>query len=96
MRYFKENDVPYIKHSDRMRLKYEEEMDIRSAGELNYILTVIAIYYVNSKGLSYSSINDVLGAFEGAKAEFYRRVAVPYEDSKIKENGDVYHEGSTS
>jgi hypothetical protein len=24
------------------------------------------------------------------KQEFYRRVAMPYEDSKIAENGDVY------
>jgi hypothetical protein len=39
---------------------------------------------------SYQSINDVLGALEGAKLEFYRRIAAPYEDTKIQENGDVY------
>lgn len=35
------------------------------------------------------AINDCIGACEGAKLEFYRRVASPYEDVKIKQNGDV-------
>jgi len=42
------------------------------------------------KGLSYTFINDCVGALEGAKLELYRRVASPYEDKKIAENGDVY------
>lgn len=33
---------------------------------------------------------DALGALECCKLEFYRRVAAPYEDSKIKSNGDCY------
>jgi len=33
-----------------------------------------------------------MGALEGAKLEFYRRVVVPYEEKKMKENGDVYNE----
>lgn len=61
-----------------------------TAGELNYTLTSIAIQYIQDNGLSYGIINDILGAFSGASAEFYRRVAVPYEDTKIAENGDVY------
>jgi hypothetical protein len=40
----------------------------------------------------YQAINDCLGALEGAKLELYRRVAAPYEDRKIQENGDVYSE----
>ena len=43
------------------------------------------------KGLNYQTCNDVMGALEGAKAEFYRRVVGPYEDQKIEENGDVYY-----
>jgi len=61
----------------------------KSVGELNYILTTIIKEYYNSIG-GYQGINDVLGALEGAKLEFYRRVAAPYEDVKIKENGDIY------
>lgn len=61
-----------------------------SPGELNYLFTLFSTWYVKNKGLSYQTINDVLGALEGCKQEFYRRVAVPYEQEKIKANGDVY------
>jgi hypothetical protein len=40
--------------------------------------------------LTYQTMNDCLGALEGAKLEFYRRVVVPYEEQKKYENGDVY------
>lgn len=60
------------------------------AGELNYILTRVALRYVKAKGETrYQHINDVLGAFDGATREFYRCVAAPYEDIKRRENGDV-------
>jgi hypothetical protein len=79
--------MPYITRARRERLK---SPDIRpeSVGELNYLITKLLINY--AQPVSYQKINDVLGALEGAKAEFYRRVAVPYEDTKIQENGDVY------
>ena len=87
--------MPYIK-SDK-RGKYDialrellgilkslpaEEVD----GELNYVVTKIL------KGvypLRYYHINKAIGVLECIKLEFYRRVAVPYEDAKIKESGDV-------
>lgn len=58
------------------------------AGELNYALTREIIRYVDT--LNYKNINDIIGALECAKLEFYRRVAVPYEERKIDANGDVY------
>ena len=61
-----------------------------TAGELNYHFTEIALQYLNTHGKSYQILNDILGALEGCKLELYRRVAAPYEDEKIKENGDVY------
>jgi hypothetical protein len=42
------------------------------------------------KGQSYQTFNDISGAMTEALAEFRRRIIVPYEDRKIKENGDVY------
>jgi len=78
--------MPYIPKQDR-----EAAADLpNTAGELNFAMTLTAITYVEGKGLSYQTINDVMGAFEGAKQEFYRRVAIPYENSKISQNGDVY------
>jgi len=46
--------------------------------------------YLRTKGISYQTFNDIIGALEGAKLEFYRRVVVRYEEEKIKANGDVY------
>lgn len=61
-----------------------------SAGELNYAITLLFDNYLRSMGLSYGTIAEVLSASEGAKLEFYRRVAVPYENLKMVQNGDVY------
>jgi hypothetical protein len=79
--------MPYINEKDR---KYSRIMVAVNAGDLNYLFTREIVEYIETKGLSYRTINDIIGALEGAKLEFYRRVAAPYEDQKIKENGDVY------
>ncbi len=78
--------MPYIKEADKRRALVEPE----TAGELNFAITTIMAEYLERKGLGYAHINDCMGACEGAKLEFYRRVAVPYEDTKIVANGDVY------
>ena len=61
-----------------------------SAGDLNFLFTHFIVKFLKFRGLSYSAINEVIGALECAKLEMYRRVAVPYEEIKIQENGDVY------
>lgn len=83
--------MPYINSSVRKDLQEEyQSMNPADAGELNYAITQIILEYFHENGERYQQINDVLGALEGAKLEFYRRLAAPYEDTKIKENGDVY------
>jgi hypothetical protein len=86
--------MPYIKQEERARLDKENEFkpigQPRTAGELNFMFTIYAQQYFKQHGQNYQAINDIMGALEGAKLEFYRRVAAPYEDQKIKENGDVY------
>ena len=81
--------MPYIKQSDREYVK-PSEFTPAVPGGLNYQITCVIRTYIQVNGLSYQRINDVLGALEGAKLEFYRRVAVPYEELKMQENGDVY------
>lgn len=82
--------MPYIKGEYlRSELKHGD-VSPRDCGELNYVITEKLIEYVDRHGLSYQTINDILGALDGASKEFYRRVAAPYEDEKIKLNGDVY------
>lgn len=78
--------MPYIKQDQRVPIAYGAD----GPGELNYLITMTVKDYLDNKGLTYQTINDIVGALEGAKLEFYRRIAVPYEDKKIEENGDVY------
>lgn len=85
--------MPYITRSRRAELfefDANEKHYPQTSGELNYEITELLINYLDSLGKSYASINDCVGALECAKAEFYRRVVVPYEECKIMENGDVY------
>ena len=81
--------MPYLTPAARHALRMGHVV-FDSPGQLNYGITSLAVDYVDQHGLSYDTINAVLGALEGAKLEFYRRVAGRYEDEKIKENGDVY------
>jgi hypothetical protein len=90
--------MPYINPEQKKKLVVEytkhNTMDLGiefpdNPGELNYVITMLIKNYFNNKPC-YQSINDIVGALESAKLEFYRRVAAPYEDLKIKENGDVY------
>jgi hypothetical protein len=80
--------LPYIETGDRPH--FNNLPPVYSVGELNYLLTRAACQYAEGRGLSYQTINDVIGALECAKQEFLRRVVGPYEDKKIEENGDVY------
>ena len=81
--------MPYISQNRRTDLVCSGH-DMESAGELNFIITRILNRYVEQKGLSYQTINDIVGALSCCSSEFYRRIAIPYEIEKIKENGDVY------
>jgi hypothetical protein len=80
--------MPYISQENR------DAIDSGSvpmhSGELNYLFTCICNDYLRQYGLSYQRVNDLIGALEGAKLELYRRIASPYEDKKMVENGDVY------
>lgn len=80
--------MPYIKPERRQQIIFGSLP--LNAGELNYQFTILLKLYYTQHGLNYQVINDIVGALEGAKAEFQRRVVAPYEDSKIKLNGDVY------
>ena len=80
--------MPYIKPERRRELG--ETPVPRDAGELNYMITMLIRRYAVWEKLSYQRINDIVGALEGAKLEFVRRVVNNYEDKKIIENGDCY------
>jgi len=56
-------------------------------GVLNYTITKIC---VGMKPRNYHEYHALLGLFVAVPLELYRRRIAPYEDQKIKENGDVY------
>lgn len=81
--------MPYITRDRRSALADGEAP--QNAGELNYLVTkLVDSYLVNQGGIRYARINEVIGVLECAKLEAYRRIAAPYEDTKIGESGDVY------
>lgn len=82
--------MPYIKDSMRWLMKPTAEGNSLTAGELNYQISSVIWDFYKRSDRGYTNVNEVVGALECAKLEFYRRVAAPYEDEKIKENGDVY------
>lgn len=83
--------MPYIKQDDRNIVDILLEVPIMdNVGELNYVLTKVIKDYLEQFGKNYQTMNDIVGALDSAKVEFQRRIVAPYEDQKIKENGDVY------
>jgi len=80
--------MPYITKLRRYQLLSGEVA--QTAGELNFEITSLIKEYWQHGPQNYQVINDIIGALEGSKAEFQRRVVADYENKKIKENGDVY------
>lgn len=79
--------MPYIDYERRSIISKPE-----TAGELNFMITELLTSYIRDKGKSYATLNEVIGVLECAKLELYRRVASPYEDKKMTQNGDVYQD----
>lgn len=82
--------MPYIKPEDRPGRQPGFSVWPTTPGHLNYQITYLLECYLAQNKMSYQAVNDILGALEGAKLEFYRRIAAPYENAKLAENGDVY------
>ena len=81
--------MPYINPEIRAEILLNPEA-ILNAGELNYYISTLIDHFINKKGKSYSTINEVIGSLECVKLELYRRIAAPYENTKLQENGEVY------
>ena len=82
--------MPYITQAARGTLGVR---DPATEGELNYVITRLVDRFLQRYGRGYTTINQLIGVLECAKLELYRRIAAPYEDVKIQENGDVYTVG---
>lgn len=93
--------MPYIKQEKReildpaieelfaellnLELKDKDKSN-STEGNINYIFTKLLRQYC---GDNYNKINNALGVISAVQLEFYRRVAVPLENQKWYDNGDV-------
>ena len=57
-------------------------------GDLNYVVSSI-VWKLFDALPSYTRGNELVGVIECVKQEFIRRRLNDYEDSKIKQNGDI-------
>ena len=80
--------MPYIAKDRRTSIDVMGETPA-TKGELTYSFYVLALRYLKFKGKSFDTLGDVVAALEQAKDEFQRRLIHPYENEKIKTNGDV-------
>lgn len=56
-------------------------------GDINYCFSRVASSVMGN--VTYAKIAMITGVLENIKQEFYRRVAEPYENTKIAQNGDI-------
>ena len=82
--------MPYIPQDQRDDVRPEPMHVPETAGQLNYQISTLCSHYLNANGMQYQTMNDIIGALQGALMEFNRVVVGPYEDSKIEQNGGVY------
>ena len=81
--------MPYLSVLDKFKLD-NHERGPKCGGDLNYTITMLMIDFWKENGSRYAQINEIIGALECAKLEFYRRLAGPYENKAAERNGDVY------
>jgi hypothetical protein len=97
--------MPYIKKESREQLdksidelaqtitalSCKEDNETAYAGLLNYSCTRLAMSVIDLRfgKIRYGTIATVIGVFKNIADEFYRRIAVPYEDKQINKSGDV-------
>jgi hypothetical protein len=84
--------MPYILASHRTDLDEPIEQltaEIHTVGELNYVVTRLAMRFLGRVGMKYNNIAGVVGTLQLVILEMQRRIIGPYEDQKIQKNGDV-------
>lgn len=80
--------MPYLTQGERSSL--DSGRKALKGGDLNYQFSKLVNDFLAMKGLSYSAINEAVGALECCKLELYRKMAADYEDQKEIDNGTVW------
>lgn len=87
--------MPYIKQEFRTpyyqlinSLLRQLHRDKFNVGIVTYVIYKI-VYHMFLHNKCYQTIAEIRGVLSGTADEFNRRMAHPYEDEKVIENGDV-------
>ena len=90
--------MPYVTPERReLLMQFDEKnhrlvvstINITSPGDLAFVFYRICQFYVIRNGRKFETLNAIVGVLETTKGEFSRRILAPYEDRKMRENGDV-------
>lgn len=86
--------MPYTKKEDRTTRMLTAigglTEEINNKGDLNYVICQLTgLLILKTGGMSYTNVSNWVDGVHGAERELTRRLLNPYEDLKIKENGDV-------
>ncbi len=80
--------MPYLEETVKRSLD-KNLRKMSEPGHLTYKLYKLCLSYIDLRGKSFLVLCEVMGALLCTILELYRRIVAPYEDTKIKENGDV-------
>lgn len=89
--------MPYItkdlreKYRSIIRILDSNLIDLlATTGELNFLITMVCKSYLEKKGESYSTYNDIIGVLECVKHELYDKRIRLYENKKEQQNGTIW------
>lgn len=90
--------MPYLTEEDKHKVgvevdrltDYTNNLDIQNlAGHINYINFIVVRRWISKNGKKYFVFAAILGTLICCVLEIYRRLVAPYEEEKIKSNGDA-------
>jgi len=84
--------MPYITEHRKKSMEpeiYNLSILIENKGDLNYAICELVARIITQTGVNYTNMSEKIDAVHDAETELRRRLLNPYEDMKIKENGDV-------
>ena len=90
--------MPYIPNERRdLLVQFDEKnhrflistINVTTPGDLACVFYRLCQFFIIRNGRKFETLNALIGVLETTKGEVNRRIVWPYEDKKMRENGDV-------
>jgi hypothetical protein len=92
--------MPYLTEFEKREFNYDNRINDLTdylnnkpiqelTGHINYLNFIIAKRWIKKNGKKYFVFATIIGTLVCCILEIYRRLVAPYEEEKIKINGDV-------